>query len=70
MGILDIFKKEYAHKNKELTIKEYLVLCKKDSSAYDSPAERLLKTIGRPEFIDTKDDPKLARVFSNRIIKR
>ena len=54
----------------ELTIKEYLELCKKDPSIYASAAERMLMAIGEPEMIDTSQDARLSRIFSNKIIKR
>ncbi len=54
----------------ELTIKEYLDLCKKDPSVYASAAERMLMAIGEPEVVDTSQDPRLSRIFSNKIIKR
>ncbi|WP_331345309.1 PrkA family serine protein kinase [Cellvibrio sp. UBA7661] len=54
----------------ELTIKEYLELCKKDPSVYASAAERMLMAIGEPEMVDTSQDPRLSRIFSNKIIKR
>jgi len=54
----------------ELSIQEYLALCKSDSSAYASAAERLLTAIGEPEFIDTSKDSRLSRIFSNKVIKR
>ncbi len=54
----------------ELTIKEYLELCKSDPSVYATAAERMLMAIGEPEMIDTSQDPRLSRIFSNKIIKR
>ncbi len=54
----------------ELTIKEYLELCKSDPSAYATAAERMLMAIGEPEMVDTSQDPRLSRIFSNKIIKR
>ncbi|PUA30522.1 MAG: PrkA family serine protein kinase [Cellvibrio sp. 79] len=54
----------------ELTIKEYLELCKKDPSVYASAAERMLMAIGEPEIVDTSQDSRLSRIFSNKIIKR
>ncbi|WP_230309413.1 PrkA family serine protein kinase [Legionella pneumophila] len=47
---------------------EYLELCKTDPTAYANPAERLLMAIGEPELIDTRHDPVLSRIFSNKII--
>nr|WP_275940995.1 PrkA family serine protein kinase [Legionella antarctica] len=48
---------------------EYLELCKTDPSAYANPAERLLMAIGEPEMIDTRHDPVLSRIFSNKVIQ-
>lgn len=52
-----------------MTVSEYLRACKKDPKMYAKPSERILDAIGEPEFIDTKKDPKLSRIFSNKIIK-
>lgn len=41
----------------ELTIKEYLELCKKDPGVYASAAERMLMAIGEPEMVDTSQIP-------------
>ena len=38
--------------------------------AYASPAERMLAAIGEPELIDTRNDPRLSRLFSNRLVRR
>ena len=54
----------------EYSLEEYLEICKTDPTAYASPAERLLVAIGEPEFIDTSKDPRLSRIFSNKVIKR
>jgi len=53
----------------EYSIKEYLELCKSDPSVYATAAERMLLAIGDPELIDTRNDPRLSRIFSNKIIK-
>lgn len=58
------------NKEDELTLQEYLELCTKDPSAYANPAERLLMALGEPEIIDTRHDPVLARIFSNKIIHK
>ena len=54
----------------EITLEEYLDICKSDPSAYASAAERLLLAIGEPELIDTAKDPRLSRIHSNKVIKR
>lgn len=58
------------NKEEEMSLDEYLELCKKDPSAYANPAERLLMAIGEPEMVDTRHDPVLSRIFSNKIIPR
>lgn len=71
MSIFDHFQARYeAAKDEELTIQEFLNLCKDDKSAYANAAERLLMAIGEPELIDTSKDPRLSRIFSNRVISR
>lgn len=54
----------------EYSVQEYLALCRDDPSTYASAAERLLMAIGEPELIDTSRDPRLSRIFSNKVIKR
>jgi serine protein kinase len=58
------------NKEEELTLQEYLELCKEDPNAYANPAERLLQAIGEPELVDTRNDPTLSRIFSNKVISR
>lgn len=71
MSIFEHYKSRYeAAKEEEYTIQEFLTLCKQDKSCYASAAERLLLAIGQPELIDTAQDPKLSRLFSNRVIAR
>lgn len=71
MSIFEHYKARYeANKEEELTIQEYLALCKQDKSCYSSAAERLLLAIGEPELIDTSQDSQLSRLFSNRLIAR
>ena len=54
----------------ELSIQEYLELCKSEPMTYANAAERMLKAIGEPEMVDTSTDPRLSRIFSNKLIKR
>ncbi|WP_070963006.1 PrkA family serine protein kinase [Vibrio sonorensis] len=71
MSIFDHFQARYeAAKDEELSLQEFLALCKDDKSAYANAAERLLMAIGEPEVIDTAQDPRLSRIFSNRVISR
>ncbi|HSG51202.1 MAG TPA: PrkA family serine protein kinase [Rheinheimera sp.] len=71
MSIFEHYKSRYeAAKEEEYSIQEFLALCKEDKSCYATAAERLLMAIGEPELIDTAQDPKLSRLFSNRVIAR
>ena len=54
----------------EMSLQEYLDLCKVDPGAYANAAERMLEAIGEPEVIDTARDPRLSRIFSNKLIRR
>ncbi len=70
--IFDSYKQDYdSTQAVEMSLVDYLKLCKEDRSAYASPAERLLKAIGEPETIETgiHADPRLSRIFENRKIQ-
>ncbi len=71
MSIFDHYQARYeAAKEEELTLQDFLSLCREDKSAYANAAERLLLAIGEPKIIDTALDPTLSRIFSNRVISR
>lgn len=71
MTIFSHYRERYeATQQEELSIQEYLELCKSDPSVYASAAERILAAIGEPEVVDTSRDPRLSRIFSNKVIKR
>ena len=52
-----------------LSLQDYLQLCKEDRSVYANAAERLLLAIGEPRLVDTREDPRLSRIFSNKVLK-
>ena len=54
----------------EMSLQEFLDLCRDAPDTYASAAERMLQAIGDPEVIDTSRDPRLSRIFSNKLIKR
>lgn len=71
MSILQHFKNRYDQfQEEEYSLEEYLEICKQDPTAYATAAERMLIAIGEPELIDTSRDPRLSRIFSNKVIKR
>lgn len=70
MSIFDHYTQRFENaREEELTLQQYLDLCKQDPLTYASPSERMLKAIGEPELIDTHNDPKLSRLFQNKVIK-
>lgn len=70
MSIFDHYLSRFeSTKEEEFTLNEYLELCKSDKMVYASPAERILQAIGTPEFVDTHLNPRLSRVYSNKILK-
>jgi len=56
-------------REEEYTLQEYLDNCKNDPTAYATAAERMLMAIGEPKLVDTRQDPRLSRLFSNKVIK-
>jgi serine protein kinase len=69
MSVLKRIKENYSSVVNEMSVSEYLDLCKKDASAFAKPAERMLAAIGEPTLLDTREDPVLSRIFSNKVIK-
>ncbi len=71
MNIFNHYQDRYKTTQEEvLSLQDYLLLCKQDPNTYASAPERMLKAIGEPELIDTATDPRLSRIFSNKVIKR
>jgi len=71
MSIFNHYQSRYElKKQEEYTLQEYLQLCRDEPSTYATAAERLLLAIGEPEVVDTSRDPRLSRIFSNKVIKR
>ena len=71
MSIFDHYQSRYESLiEEEYSLQEYLDLCKKEPITYATAAERMLQAIGEPEVIDTSNDPRLSRIFMNKVIKR
>jgi len=71
MDAIGNFVARYARtREEELSIDEYLAECKRNPLAYATAAERMLQAIGEPEQVDTRNDPRLSRLFANKVIKR
>ena len=56
-------------REEELSLEEYLDLCKSNPLVYATAAERMLSAIGEPEVFDTHRDQRLSRIFGNKVIK-
>jgi serine protein kinase len=53
----------------EMSLQDFLGLCRDDPIAYASAHERLLAAIGEPKMVDTSKDARLGRVFMNRTMR-
>jgi serine protein kinase len=70
MSIFARYQSRYeAAQEEEMSVQEYLDLCKTDPTAYASVAERMLIAIGEPELLDTRLEPRLSRIFANKMMK-
>lgn len=58
-----------AHQGTEMSLFEYLELCKTDPSVYATAPQRMLAAIGQPVEIDTSKDARLGRIFMNSRIR-
>ncbi|MCB1658168.1 MAG: PrkA family serine protein kinase, partial [Pseudomonadales bacterium] len=71
MSLFHHYQARFDHSRpEEYSLEQYLTLCKNDATAYATAAERMLMAIGEPEVIDTSKDPRLSRIFSNKMIRR
>ncbi|HEY9224485.1 PrkA family serine protein kinase [Variovorax sp. N23] len=70
MDVISNFAARYDRTREEvISLQEYLDICKREPVAYATAAERMLKAIGEPELVDTRNDPRLSRIFANKVIK-
>ena len=70
MTIFDNYAARYERtREEEMSLTEYLALCKKDKLTYASAPERMLAAIGEPQLVDTRNDTRLSRIFANKVIK-
>lgn len=70
MSIFTRYQSRYeALQEEEMSVQDYLDICKSDPTAYASVAERILLAIGEPELVDTRTDPRRSRLFANKMLK-
>ncbi|MEM6415705.1 MAG: PrkA family serine protein kinase [Pseudomonadota bacterium] len=69
--VFDLFTENYTKAKQEaMSLRDYLLSARDEPMLYASPAERMVKSIGEPEMIDTSQDPRLSRIFFNRTIRQ
>ncbi|MEI9994779.1 MAG: PrkA family serine protein kinase [Rhizomicrobium sp.] len=70
LDVFDIFTRDYARERFEtMSLRDWLLAARDDKMLYATPPERMVAAIGEAELVDTAQDPRLARLFSNRTIK-
>jgi serine protein kinase len=69
--IFDLYSNVFdSRRRTELSLRDYLALCREEPTTFATSAERMVAAIGEPEVIDTSQDSRLGRIFMNRSIKR
>jgi len=69
--VFDLYSSAFeGRRQTELSLREYLTLCRNEPMTYATAAERMVAAIGEPELIDTAKDARLGRIFMNRSVKR
>ena len=70
MDVISRLKDRYERlREEEYSLEDYLAECKRNPLAYATAAERMLRAIGEPQMVDTRKDPRLSRIFANKLIK-
>ena len=70
MSIFHQFQSRFDNTGSEdMSLQDYLELCKRDPTAYASVAERMLMAIGEPELVDTRSVERLSRIFANKVVR-
>ncbi len=68
--VFELFSEAYTREKQEaMSLRDYLLAARDDSMLYATAAERMIKAIGEPDYIDTSKDTRLSRIFFNRTIK-
>jgi serine protein kinase len=71
MSIFERYQARYeSARHEDMSLDEYLELCRANPGAYAGPAERLITAIGEPTLVDTRNDPRLSRIFQNKVLRR
>jgi len=69
LDLFAAFRQNYTEsRTTDMSLLDYLELCKSDPLAYATAPERMLKAIGEPKKLDTSTDPRYSRIYLNRTI--
>jgi len=64
------FRESFARaQDEEMGLEEFLQYCRTDRMAYATAHDCILEAIGKPTLVNTAEDPRLSRIFQNRIIQ-
>jgi len=70
MDVISHLKARYERtREEEISLEDYLAECKRNPLAYATAAERMLRAIGEPTTVDTRNDPRLSRLFANKVFE-
>ncbi len=70
LDVFDIFSRDYARERFEtMSLRDWLLAARDDKIALRDAARTHGPAIGEAALVDTAQDPRLARLFSNRTIK-
>lgn len=69
MKLVDKYKKKFSFSPiEEMGMLEYLKKAKTSNQYYLTAAERMIKAIGEPTYLDTSTNPRLQRIFGSKMI--
>lgn len=70
-SIFQSFTQSYGerHNDKPMTLSEYLEEARVNSKMYQTPHEAMVEAFGKPRHLDTSTDPRLRRIYQNRILR-
>ena len=70
MSLFDRYQNRFeGTREEDMSLQDYLELCRKDPTVYASVAERMLMAIGEPELVDTRLLERHSRIFANKMIR-
>ena len=70
MDVISSFTARYERSREEELARGLPPSASATRSLHATAAERMLKAIGEPQTVDTRNDPRLSRIFANKVIKR